>query len=81
MPERYKASAFWVLLAAMVATFVVGIDLQDARGSKGRGLEVLQAALRKLLVDPLGPVGAVALIMALGFLAAFLTRPRTRKDG
>ena len=76
--ERYRAPVFWLILSAMFAVFI-SIDLaQDAAGSRGRGLAVVQQFFRWLLVEPLGLLGAIGLVMAFGALAAALTWPRYR---
>ncbi|RNJ64008.1 MAG: hypothetical protein EDM03_06595 [Porphyrobacter sp. IPPAS B-1204] len=74
--EQYRAPVFWLILAAMFAAFISVEWPGDAAGSRGRGLAVAQQFLRWLLVEPLGLLGAIGLVMALGALAAALTWPR-----
>ena len=74
--EQHRVPIFWLTLAAMFAAFI-SLDLaQDAAGSRGRGLAVVQQFFRWLLVEPLGLLGAIGLVMGLGVLAAALTWPR-----
>lgn len=76
--ERYRAPAFWLILFAMFAAFISVESPGDAAGSRGRGLAAVQQFCRWLLVEPLGLLGAIGLVMALGVLAAALTWPRYR---
>lgn len=74
--EHYRAPVFWLTIAAMFAALISMEWAQDAAGSRGRGLAVVQQLFRWLLVEPLGLLGAIGLVMALGALAAALTWPR-----
>lgn len=76
--ERYRAPVFWLTIAAMFAIFISVDWVGDAAGSRGRGLAVVQQFFRWLLVEPLGLLGGIGLVMALGALAAALTWPRYR---
>lgn len=76
--EQYRAPVFWLTIAAMFAAFISLEWAQGAAGSRGRGLAVVQQFFRWLLVEPLGLLGAIGLVMALGALAAALTWPRHR---
>ncbi|WP_143738338.1 hypothetical protein [Erythrobacter colymbi] len=74
--ERYRAPLLWLTFAAMFAAFIAFDWTEGAVGSRGRGLALVQQFLRWLLVEPLGLAGAIGLVMALGILAAALSRPR-----
>jgi hypothetical protein len=76
--NSHRAPIFWLTLAAIFAAFISVDWAQDAAGSRGRGLAVIQQFFRWLLVEPLGLLGAIGLVMALGALAAALTWPRYR---
>ena len=74
--EQYRAPVFWLILSAMFAAFISFDWTEGAVGSRGRGLALVQQFFRWLLVEPLGLTGAIGLVMALGLLAAALSRPR-----
>ena len=75
--EGYKGSVLCLVLAGLIAVFLV-VDLDSGSGpARLRGLAVVQQACRWLLVEPLGTGGAIALVMAIGIGAAFHFRPAT----
>ncbi|MFM5907358.1 MAG: hypothetical protein ACKOPO_07220 [Novosphingobium sp.] len=75
----YKASMFCLVLAALLALFLV-VDLDAGSGpARARGLAVVQSGFRWLLVEPLGKGGALAVVLALGIGSAALFWPWKRK--